>query len=143
MPRYRSGNCSRRIWKPNCRITKSTSKRQALPHVNLLTGVRVVSLDYSASITGQQVVLGGILARNRLIGWQLGVEAELYQRGPFSIDTTWKGGIYHNDAKTNIVVPMMGTLANDGGETSFLTDFWFKPELSVVGPDRRSREATR
>jgi hypothetical protein len=52
------------------------------------------------------------------------VETDWYRRGPFSIDTIWKGGIYHNDIEVGVGIPGT-TVALEQGDTSFLTDFWF------------------
>jgi hypothetical protein len=101
-------------------------KTEVIRNVRLLTGIRVVELETA----GQLVIPAGpgaidITADNELIGWQFGVETDWYRRGPFSIDTIWKGGIYHNDIEVGEGIPAGPMITLEQGDTSFLTDFWF------------------
>lgn len=103
-------------------------KKEVFPGIRLLTGIRVVTLDSIGSLNipaAMPPATVGISADNELIGWQVGIENVWYRRGPFSVDTTWKGGIYHNDIEAGFVVPGAGALTIEQGDTSFLTDFWF------------------
>lgn len=101
-------------------------KKEVIPQVHLLTGIRVVELDSQGVFDiGMGPGAINLYANNELIGWQIGAEAVWYQRGPFSVDTSWKGGIYHNDMESGYSIPAMGGVAIEQGDTSFLTDFWF------------------
>lgn len=109
-------------------------KKEVLPGLRLLTGIRVVELEALGTFNipgAMPPVTVDIAVDNELIGWQFGVEAEWFRRGPFWVDSTWKGGVYHNDIEASLSVPMVGAVAVEQGETSFLTDFWFNLNYQV------------
>jgi hypothetical protein len=70
----------------------------------VLAGVRYLNLD-DRILVSQLTTTGGIDATQRLdgfndlLGFQIGGDAVLVQRGRFSLDTTLKAGIYGDNAR--------------------------------------------
>ena len=73
--------------------------------VNFLVGFRTIGLDDHYRFDGFEA--GGLHAllannaENRLYGFQIGVDARLFDFGPVRIDAAWKGGIFGNSVRQN------------------------------------------
>ncbi len=110
-------------------------RKNLAPRFTVLAGFRYIALDddlqhqFNLSGDGFSIYHYNIDAINRLYGGQIGLDAVVFSRGRFQVETAAKAGIYGNTARNALRISVFElptvTVGGHSSPTSFVGDWNF------------------